>query len=85
MPNPARLIAVIAAVMALAGCAGPPGPPWAEAVSPNGITLRWYPDETSGTEAQLAADAHCAPSGRHAGIAAIEQNGSVRIADYRCR
>ena len=85
MPSSARPIVVFAAVLTLAGCAGPPGPPWPEVVSPNGITLRWYPDETSAAKAQLVADAHCAPSGRRAGIAAVEQNGSVQIADYRCR
>ena len=85
MSSNALPVLLLAALIALAGCAGPPGPPWPGVVSPNNITLRWYPDETSTAEAQLAADAHCAMSGRRAGLAAVEQNGSVQVADYRCR
>lgn len=74
----------IAFVIGLAGCAGPPGPPWPETVSPNGITLRWYPSDTSEAEAQQVADEHCAPARQGAAIAWIEQDGSVEIGSFRC-
>jgi hypothetical protein len=67
------------------GQQSPPGPPWAVVVSRDAITLRWYPDDTSQAEAQSVAEAHCMPTGRHAALAAIEQDGSVTVATWRCR
>ncbi len=77
--------AAAALLLGLAGCVGPAGPPWALAASPSEITLRWYPDDTSETEALEVADAHCAATGRSAGIAAAEEDGSAEVASYRCR
>lgn len=82
------LVAALVAVSA-AGAASAQttlaGPPWALAASPNGITLRWYPDDTSEAAAHSVADAHCAATGLPASLAAIERDGSAEIASYRCR
>ena len=75
MSRTAARALLVVLLSALAGCAGPPGPPWPEVISPGGITLRWYPDETSAAAAQQVADAHCAEDAR----------GSAEIASYRCR
>jgi hypothetical protein len=78
----AVVIAVVSAPPAMA--LQPPGPPWPEVISPDGITLRWYPDETSEAAAQQVADAHCAQAGRQATLAELEQNGSEQVGTYRC-
>ncbi len=66
----------------LSGCAGPP---WAQAVSPDGITLRWYPNDAGEFAAQQIADAHCEPTGQPAAMHAIEEDPGAIIATYRCR
>ena len=75
-------------IMMFAGTAwaqSPPGPPWLQAASPGGITLRWYTDDLPEAAARQVANAHCAATGRAAGIAAIELDGSAEIATYRCQ
>ena len=62
----------------------PPGPPWPEVASPDSITLRWYPDTVSEAQARAVAASQCAATGRIAGFAALEQDGSAEIGTYRC-
>jgi hypothetical protein len=62
----------------------PPGPPWPVVISPDAITLRWYPDEVGEAQARAVASAHCAASGRAAGFGALEQDGSAELGTYRC-
>lgn len=81
----AAALFILSLMTAPAMAAGPLGPPWPEVMSPDGITLRWYPDEVSEAEAHHAADAHCSAIGRSAVFAAVEQDGSAEIGTYRCR
>jgi hypothetical protein len=47
--------------------------------------LRWYSDETDIAAAQAIADLHCRSFGQTAALASDEQNGSIVIAEFRCR
>jgi len=72
----------IAALAALAGCNGPP---WTLSRSPAGISLRWYPDTTGSAVADQVAQLHCEAWEKSAELVADTQDGSARIAEYRCR
>jgi hypothetical protein len=61
------------------------GPPWPEIVSPAGITLRWYSDDTSEAAAHQVAAAHCAATWRSAALAGLELDGSAEVGSYRCQ
>lgn len=86
-----RPAALLVALLLVAGFAGPaaaqnpPGPPWPVVVSPNGIALRWYPDDISEGQAHLVANAHCGATGHAAVLAGVEMDGSVELGSYRCR
>ena len=77
----------VAIALALAACAEPP--PWTQSASADRIVLRWYPGDAdplaTQAAAQAKADAHCAPTGRRAALAATQMSGSVQIATYDCR
>jgi hypothetical protein len=47
--------------------------------------LRWYADELDIGAAQTVADRHCGSFGKTAALASTAQNGSIQIAEYRCR
>ena len=80
------LLAVRAAGIAIFFCLGAcSGPPWTVNQSPNGIDLRWYPDDTPSAAADAAAQVHCQSQGKSAQLIAYEQDGSAQIGRYRCR
>jgi hypothetical protein len=79
---PASRIATAAVLLVVAACNAPP---WTVNRSPEAITLRWYADETDIAAAQTVADLHCRSFGKNAALASNEQNGSIQIAEYRCR
>ncbi len=84
----ARLLLAALLAIAVVGAAhaqGLVGPPWPVVVAPNGITLRWYADNMPEAVARQVADAHCAPTGRPAALAALEMSGSAEIGTYVCR
>ena len=72
----------VAAPLAFAGCSGPP---WTLSQSPNGIDLRWYPDDTPSAAADTVAQAHCQSYGKNAELITYVQDGSVQLGKYRCR
>ncbi len=72
----------VAAALALGGCGGPP---WTLSQSPNGIDLRWYPDDTPGAAADAVAQSHCQSYGKNAELIAYVQDGSAQLGKYRCR
>jgi hypothetical protein len=81
-------IAGTLSALGLAACvASPPGPPppWVLSGSPEAITLRWYPDETSVVAADQLAALHCQSWGRAALLASYTRDGSAEIGSYRCR
>jgi hypothetical protein len=67
------------------GVAACNAPPWTVRQSPDAITLRWYSDETDIAAARTIADLHCRSTGGTAVLVSDEQNGSIEIAEYRCR
>jgi hypothetical protein len=67
------------------GVAACNAPPWTVRQSPDAIKLRWYSDETDIAAARTIADVHCRSTGRIAALASDEQNGSIEIAEFRCR
>jgi hypothetical protein len=75
---------VAAASLAL-GVAACNAPPWTVRQSPDAIMLRRYSDDTDIATAQTIADMHCRSTGRTAALASDEQNGSMEIAEFRCR
>ena len=86
MPLSIFLLAVRAAGIAIFFCLGAcSGPPWTVNQSPNGIDLRWYPDDTPSAAADAAAQVHCQSQGKGAQLIAYEQDGSAQIGRYRCR
>jgi hypothetical protein len=75
-------LAALILVLPLAACGG--GPPWTLAQSPDGITLRWYSDDTSIGEANNAAGRYCASMGKSAALGGLEQDGSASIGTFHC-
>jgi hypothetical protein len=69
-------------LLVLAACSGPP---WTLNQSPDGIDLRWYPDNTPSAVADAAAQAHCRAYGKNAELIAYTQDGSAQLGRYRCR
>jgi hypothetical protein len=61
------------------------GPPWTLDQSPDGITLRWYPDNTPDAVADSVAQVHCQSLGKNAELIAYDQDGSAQLGRYRCR
>jgi len=61
------------------------GPPWTLNQSPDGITLRWYPDSTPDGAANSIAQAHCQSWGKSAELISYDQDGSAQLGKYRCR
>jgi len=80
---PRRTIRVAGAgvLLCFAACGGPP---WTLSQSPDGITLRWYPDDTPSEAADSAAEVHCRSQGKNAELIAYDQDGSAQIGRYRC-
>jgi hypothetical protein len=72
----------IATLLCLAACSGPP---WTLDQSPDGITLRWYPDNTPDATADSVAQVHCRSLGKNAELIAYDQDGSAQLGRYRCR
>jgi hypothetical protein len=72
----------IAILLYLAACSGPP---WTLNQSPDGITLRWYPDNTPDAVADSVAQVHCRSLGKNAELIAYDQDGSAQLGRYRCR
>jgi hypothetical protein len=72
----------IAILLGLAACSGPP---WTLDRSPDGITLRWYPDNTPNAAADSVAQVHCQSLGKNAELIAYDQDGSAQLGRYRCR
>jgi hypothetical protein len=98
--NPISPRLVLVVVLAAAGCAEvpppppPPGPPpvaaalyppWTLHQSPEGIDLRWYPDNTPSAAANDVARRHCAIWNKSAEMVSDTRDGSAEIARYRCR
>lgn len=75
-------VAATAALLALAGCNGPP---WTLSQSPDGVDLRWYPDNTPSAAADTVAQAHCRSFGKNAELIAYIRDGSAQLGRYRCR
>ena len=82
MPKPAIWAAEFGILLGLAACSGPP---WTIDQSPDGITLRWYPDNTPNAVADSVAQVHCHSLGKTAELIAYDQDGSAQIGRYRCR
>jgi hypothetical protein len=82
MPKSAIWATTIAILLSLAACGGPP---WTLDQSPDGITLRWYPDNTPSDVANSVAQVHCRTLGKDAELIAYDQDGSAQIGRYRCR
>jgi hypothetical protein len=82
MPKAAIEAASVAILFCLAACSGPP---WTLDQSPDGITLRWYPDNTSNPVADSVAQVHCRSLGKNVELIAYDQDGSAQIGRYRCR
>jgi len=82
MPKSASRDTGIAILLCLAACSGPP---WTLDQSPDGVTLRWYPDNTPNDVADSVAQVHCRTSGKSAELIAYDQDGSAEIGRYRCR
>jgi hypothetical protein len=61
------------------------GPPWTLNQSPDGITLRWYSDNTPSEVSNAIAQVHCQSWGKNAELIGYSQNGSAQIGSYRCR
>jgi hypothetical protein len=76
-----RLLGV-GVLLGLSACAGPP---WTLSQSPNGIDLRWYPDDTPSAAADTVAQLHCRTWGKNAELIAYDQDGSAQLGRYRCR
>jgi len=74
-PNSTIRTTGIAILLYLAACSGPP---WTLDQSPDGITLRWYPDNTP-------SDVPNSVAHKNAELIAYDQNGSAQIGRYRCR
>jgi hypothetical protein len=75
----------IAGMMLLVGLAACGGPPWTLSKSADAIAVRWYPDETDMVAADQLAELHCRSEGKTAQLATDLRDGSVEIAQYRCR
>jgi hypothetical protein len=82
MPKSALRAGGIAILLFVLACSGPP---WTLDQSPEGITLRWYPDNTPNTVADSVAQVHCGSLGKNAELIAYDQDGSAQIGRYRCR
>lgn len=80
MTKPA--LAVLLLVLPLAACGG--APPWTVARSADGITLRWYANDTSFNTASSAAGRYCASLGKSAALGGLERDGSASIGKFRC-
>jgi hypothetical protein len=74
-----------AGIAILLGAIACSGPPWTLDQSPEGITLRWYPDNTPNAVADSVAQVHCHSLGKNAELTAYDQDGSAQIGRYRCR
>ena len=82
-PGVARMrVFMLGATLTVAACGGPP---WTLGQSPNGIDLRWYPDDTPSAAADTQAQAHCRSFGKNAELIAYTQDGSAQLGRYRCR
>ena len=83
----ARAVAAFSLIALLAGCAD--APPWVQSASADQVVLRWYPSDSdplaTQAAAQAKADAHCARTGRRAGLVATQMSGSAQLATYVCR
>jgi hypothetical protein len=82
MPKSVIQATGIAILLSLAACSGPP---WTLDQSPDGITLRWYPDNTPNAVADSVAQVHCRSLGKNVELIAYDQDGSAQIGRYRCR
>jgi hypothetical protein len=61
------------------------GPPWTLDQSSDGITLRWYPDNTPSGVPNSVAQMHCRSWGKNAELIGYTQNGSAQVGRYRCQ
>ena len=75
----------IAGTLALLGLAACGAQPWILSTSPDAITVRWYPDETSVLAAGQLAAQHCQAWGKVARLDDDSRDGSAEIARYLCR
>jgi hypothetical protein len=75
----------IAGTLALLGLGACTTQPWILSKSPDAITVRWYPDETSMVAADQLAAQHCQSRGKAARLVSDNRDGSVEIARYHCR
>src|SRR5271155_1154369 len=82
MPKSAIRAAGIAILLCLTACSGPP---WTLDQSPDGITLRWDPDNTPDAVANSVAQVHCQTWGKNAELISYDQDGSAQLGRYRCR
>jgi hypothetical protein len=60
-------------------------PPWTLHQSPEEIALRWYPDATPSSAADQIAYQHCGAWNKSAVLVSNTRDGSVELAEYRCR
>jgi len=75
----------IAGTLMLLGLGACSTQPWVLSKSPDAITVRWYPDETSVVAADQLAALHCQSWGKAARLASDLRDGSAEIARYSCR
>jgi hypothetical protein len=82
MSRPAVGVTGAAVLLCLVACSGPP---WTLNQSPDGISLRWYPDSTPDGVANSVAQVHCRSWGKNAELISYNQDGSAQIGRYQCR
>lgn len=74
-------LAAAAMALSLTACAAEP---WTLSRSTDAITLRWYADATSETQARGVARAYCREAGKSAELGDLQRDGSAVIGGYRC-
>jgi hypothetical protein len=75
----------IAGTLAMLGLAACSAQPWVLSKSPDAVTVRWYPDETSILAADRLAALYCQSWGKTARLVSDSRDGSAEIARYWCR
>jgi uncharacterized lipoprotein YajG len=78
----ARHTGLLLTLLCLAGCSAPVA---AVRQTPQSVMLRWYQGEARNANAEQIADAYCGARRMAATLSAVDRNGSIEVATYRCR
>jgi uncharacterized lipoprotein YajG len=77
-----RRTGLLLTLLCLAGCSAPVA---AVRRTPQSVMLRWYQGEATNANAQQIAEAYCGARRQAATLSAVDRNGSIEVATYRCR